>query len=105
MRPFLIRFLRGLVLGVMLLLSGIASMVCFSYDGDDDESTPPVTVELNGVLPSKKPTQIPGPRSSAAIHHIRDTQAPSFDFLAAVDPSFAQLRDKGSSQLLVPLRR
>jgi hypothetical protein len=105
MKPFLTRLLRGLVLGMMLLLSGIASMVCFSYDADGDDSTPPVTVEFNGIVPSKKSTQISRPRLSATVHHIRDVQTPSFNFVASVDFSSAELRDKGSSQLVVPLRR
>src|SRR5882724_4129994 len=105
MKPLLARILRGTVLGVMLLLSGMASMVCFSYDADGDESTPPVTVEFNGVVPSKKGIQISRPRSSAVALHIRETQPPSFDLVAANDFSSAPLRDKESPQLLVPLRR
>jgi hypothetical protein len=105
MKPFLTRILRGAVLGVMLLLSGMASMVCFSYDADGDESTPPVTVEFNGVVPSKKGIQISRPRSSAVAHHIRETQPPSFDLLASVHFLSAPALDKGSPQLLVPLRR
>src|SRR3979411_2829928 len=105
MKPLLTRFLRGAVLGIMLLLSGMASMVCFSYDADGDESTPPVTVEFSGVVPSKKGIQISRPRSSVAAHHIGDTQPPSFDFLASLQFSSAPTRDKGSPQLIVPLRR
>lgn len=80
-------------------------MVCFSYDADGDESTPPVTVEFTGVVPSKKGIQISRPRFSAAAHYIRDTQPPSFDFLASVHFPSAPALDKGSPQLLVPLRR
>ena len=105
MKPFLARILRGTVLGVMLLLSGMASMVCFSYDADGDESTPPVTVEFNGVVPSKKGIQISRPRSSAVAHHIRETQPPSVDFLASVQFLSVPALDKGSPQLVVPLRR
>jgi hypothetical protein len=105
MKPFFTRFLRGAVLGMMLLLSGMASMVCFSYDADGDESTPPVTVEFNGVVPSKKNIQISRPRSSVAVHHILDTQLASFDSLVAVNFLSAPALDTGSPQLLVPLRR
>src|SRR5579864_1616701 len=59
MKPLLTRYLRGAVLGMMLLLSGMAGMVCFSYDADGDDSTPPVTVEFNGVVPSKKVFRFP----------------------------------------------
>lgn len=80
-------------------------MVCFSYDADGDESTPPVTIEFNGVVPSKKSIQIPKPHSTAAAHHVRDEQPASLELVAANDPSSTPLRDKESPQLLVPLRR
>ena len=105
MKPLLTRFLRGAVLGMMLLLSGMAGMVCFSYDADGDESTPPVTVEFNGIVPSKKAVQVSSLRSSAVAHHVRDAQTPSPDLLASVNFSSAPTLDKGSPQLLVPLRR
>src|SRR5690349_24598688 len=82
MKLLITRFLRGAVLGMMLLLSGMASMVCFSYDADNDESTPPVTVEFNGVVPSKKSIQISRPRSSVVARHIRGTEPPSVDLAA-----------------------
>src|ERR1043166_6849997 len=83
MKLFITRFLRGAVLGMMLLLSGMASMVCFSYDADNDASTPPVTVEFNGVVPSKKGIQISGPRRSVVAHHIRGTEPSVADLAAA----------------------
>jgi len=106
MKLLITRFLRGAVFGMMLLLSGMASMVCFSYDADNDASTPPVTVEFNGVVPSKKGVQISRPRSSAVAHHVRGTEQSSFDFpasmvFAAAVPALIQ----ASPQLLVPLRR
>ena len=108
MKPLLTRYLRGAVLGMMLLLSGMAGMVCFSYDADGDESTPPVTVEFNGVVPSKKGIQVSSPRSSAVAHHARDAQP--LELLASanilsVRSSSAPALDKGSPQLVVPLRR
>jgi hypothetical protein len=90
---------------MMLLLSGLASMVCFSYDADGDESTPPVTIEFNGIVPSKKSIQIPKPHSTAATHQVRDEQPASLELLASNNFASAPLRDKESLQLLVPLRR
>src|SRR5258707_14754617 len=104
MKPLLTRYLRGAVLGMMLLLSGMAGMVCFSYDADGDESTPPVTIEFNGVVPSKKSVQIPKPQSTAAAHHVRDEQPASIEALVAEDFSSAPLLEKDPPQLLVPLR-
>jgi hypothetical protein len=105
MKPFLTRYLRGAVLGMMLLLSGMASMVCFSYDADGDESTPPVTVEFNGVVPSKKGIQVSSLRLNAVAHHVRDAQTPSPELLASVNFLSVPAFDKGSPQLVVPLRR
>src|SRR6476661_731669 len=103
MKLLITRFLRGAVLGMMLLLSGMASMVCFSYDADNDASTPPVTVEFNGVVPSKKGVQISRPRSSTVAQHIHGTEPPSFHFLAsAVHASVAPALVQSSPQLLVP---
>jgi hypothetical protein len=90
---------------MMLVLSGMAGMVCFSYDADGDESTPPVTIEFNGVVPSKKNMQIPRPHSTAAAERVRNEQPASFDLLATEDFSSAPLLDKASPQLVVPLRR
>lgn len=107
MKPLLTRYLRGAVLGMMLLLSGMAGMVCFSYDADGDDSTPPVTVEFNGVVPSKKGIQVSSPRSIAVAQHVQGAQPASPELLASV--SFlsrpATDMDKGSPQLVVPLRR
>jgi hypothetical protein len=105
MKPLLTRYLRGAVLGMMLLLSGMAGMVCFSYDADGDDSTPPVTVEFNGVVPSKKSIQLSSLRSSVVAHHVLSTQPASLDNLVAVNFSSAPAFDTGSPQLVVPLRR
>jgi hypothetical protein len=104
MNPFLTRCFRSGVLAMMVLLSGMASMICYSYDADGDESTPPVTIEFNGVVPSKKSVQIPKPQSTAAAHHVRDEQPASIEALVAEDFSSSPLLDKDSPQLRVPLR-
>jgi hypothetical protein len=107
MKPLFTRYLRGAVLGMMLLLSGMAGMVCFSYDADGDDSTPPVTVEFNGVVPSKKGIQISSPRSSAVAQYVGNVQPASTELLASVNYLSipAMDMDKGSPQLVVPLRR
>jgi hypothetical protein len=108
MKPLLTRYLRGAVLGMMLLLSGMASMVCFSYDADGDDSTPPVTVEFNGVVPSKKGIQVSSPSSSTVAHHASDAQSLELLASATVLPirsSSVPALGKDSPQLVVPLRR
>src|ERR1041384_6319912 len=105
MKPLLTRYLRGAVLGMMLLLSAMASMVCFSYDADGDDSTPPITVEINGIVPSKKAIQFSKLQSIADTHHVRDAQTASPDSqIALVFPS-AQGFDTTSAQFVLPLRR
>ena len=104
MNPFFTRCFRSCVLAMMVLLSGMASMICYSYDADGDESTPPVTIEFNGVVPSKKSVQIPKPQSAGAGHQVRDERPASIKSLVAEDFSSAPLLDKDSPQLLVPLR-
>jgi hypothetical protein len=104
MNPFFTRCFRSGVLAMMVLLSGMASMICFSYDADGDESTPPVTIEFNGVVPSKKSVQIPKPQSTAAAHHVRDEQPASIEALVAEDFASAPMLQKDPPQLLVPLR-
>jgi len=44
---------------MMLLLSGHGRYGVFSYDADGDDSTPPVTVEFNGLYPAKKVFRFP----------------------------------------------
>jgi hypothetical protein len=64
MTQFFHRIFRGTILALMLLLAGTANLVSVSYDADDDEDTPPVTVELNLVAPCKKNIpQTTGPRT------------------------------------------
>jgi hypothetical protein len=104
MNPFFTRCFRSGVLAMMVVLSGMASMICYSYDADGDESTPPVTIEFNGVVPSKKSVQIPKPQSTAAAHHVSDEQPAAIEPLVAEDFSSSPLLEKDSPQLLVPLR-
>ena len=105
MKPIFTRLLRGAVLGMMLLLSAMASMVCFSYDADGDDSTPPITVEINGIVPSKKAIQIAELQSIADTHYVRDAQAASPDSQIALAFPSAQAVDSTSLQVVLPLRR
>lgn len=101
------KYCRTAVLAMMILLSGMASMVCLSYDTDGDESTPPITVEINGIIPNKKSAQLPEPRSIEAASHSRSTERTPALAVAAVEPAFALQLDSNSLSLplLVPLRR
>lgn len=100
------KFFRTAVLAMMILLSGMAGMVCLSYDADGDASTPPVTVEINGIIPNKKSAQLPEPRSIEAATHFQSRElTPAVAAMASVEFSFAPQLDSNSLPLLVPLRR
>jgi hypothetical protein len=43
-------YLRATLLGLALLLAGLANFVSMSYDADEQDSVPPVTVELKFVV-------------------------------------------------------
>jgi hypothetical protein len=99
------KYCRTAVLAMMILLSGMASMVCLSYDTDGDESTPPITIEINGIIPNKKSTQLPEPRSIEAASHSQSVKLTPAVAMASVEPSFAPQLGSNSLPLLVPLRR
>ena len=99
------KYCRTAVLAMMILLSGMASMVCLSYDTDGDESTPPITVEINGIVPNKKSAQLPEPRSIEAASHSQSVKLTPAVAMASVEPSFAPQLGSNSLPLLVPLRR
>lgn len=108
MNSLFTKFCRTAVLAMMILLSGMASMVCLSYDTDGNESTPPVTVEINGIIPNnpgKKSVQIAEPHSIEVASHFRTVELMTATAMASVEPAFAPQFNSNSLPLLVPLRR
>jgi hypothetical protein len=105
MNSLLAKCFRSAVLAMMILLSGMASMVCFSYDADGNEATPPVTIEFNGIVPSKKSIHSPKQNPTTTAQQVRDEEPASVSLLASIEFSSTPILDKDSSQLLVPLRR
>ena len=104
MKPSLTRCFRGVVLGLMLLLAGAANLVSISYDNDNDEDTPPVTVELNLAAPVNKDVQLPKSHPSSAVFHLQDAQ-PAAGLVASLAFESAPQFHAGPPQLAVPLRR
>lgn len=98
------KVLRATVLGLMLLLAGAANLVCISYDADDDEDTPPISVELNIVTPSKRSIQLPKLHTYASAFLIPDEKS-SIELLALARFDSASHLNDGAPQLMVPLRR
>jgi hypothetical protein len=104
MAQLLRKLFRGTVLGLMLLLAGAANLVCISYDADDDEDTPPISVELNIVTPCKRSIQLPKLQIHARTFRLQD-EKPSTGLLASAQFQPAPLLNEGPPQLLLPLRR
>jgi hypothetical protein len=103
MAQFLHKLLRGSVLGMMLLLAGAANLVCLSFDADDDDDTPPISVELNIVAPCKKCIHVPKPHSHARTFRFSHEKPVTIQPASAVF-ALPILLDQESPQFLVPLR-
>jgi len=103
MSRFMHKTFRGLVLGLMLLLTGAAPLFTVSVDSDDDDDTPPITVEMNLVAPSKKSVQALADHASRQVSTTghRETFRKSV-FSSHFQPTLNV--ETGSPQLVVPLR-
>jgi hypothetical protein len=78
--------------------------VSISYDADDDDDTPPITVELSIVAPTKKAAHLIRQHSSTRVSHLRH-ETPVTEQIAAAELEPALLLEKSSPQLIIPLRR
>ena len=103
MAAFLHKSLRFAVLGLMFLLAGTANLVCVSYDTDNDEDTPPITVELSIVAPSKKDVQVATPQAPTQSFRLRD-EKPLVHEAASATLAAPTLLDQKTPELQVPLR-
>jgi hypothetical protein len=65
MASFWHKSVRCVTLGLMILLTGIAPLLTISIDNDDDDDTPPMTVEMNVVAPARKAVHLPTAEASA----------------------------------------
>lgn len=82
-------------------------MVCFSYDADNDEDTPPITIEIHVVAPDsgqQAQKHVAGQGSRSATYHLSDVK-PVMDLMASADMGAAPQFAAKSPQLVVPLRR
>jgi hypothetical protein len=95
---------RGVVLGLMLLLACGANLVCISFDTDNDEDTPPITVELSLVAP-KRSHSLPNKRAQAEVVRQKDLEAASPSLVATVYVDSMPSVNSGSPQEVIPLRR
>ena len=103
MSKFMHKAFRRSVLGMMLLITAAAPLFTFSIDADDDDDTPPITVELNLVAPVQKNVQAPADQAVRQVSSTghRDVFRKSV-FSSHYQPTLNV--EKGSPQLVVPLR-
>ena len=103
------RWIRGLLLGCMVLLAGTASYSCDSYDPDPYDDVPPVvSVEFNYVVPGRVNIRRPQNQNKRPIR-INSGSASRLLPSAEVDGLYETLAASsilhGSPQLAIPLRR
>jgi hypothetical protein len=103
MTPFLHRLFRGTVLGLMFLLAGTANLVCVSYDADDNDDTPPISIELSILAPCKKGIQVAAPHAHSQAFRLQD-EKPVISQVSSAIFATPTLLEQKSPQLLVPLR-
>ena len=104
------RWIRGLILGCMVLLAGTASFSCDSYDPNPYDDVPPVvTVEFNYVAPGQANISLPQTKNKRPFSIDSASKARQLPFaevgglyesLAVASPLL-----HGSPQGAIPLRR
>jgi hypothetical protein len=100
MTSFLHKLLRGSVLAIMILLAGAANLICVSYDADDDDDTPPVTVEMSLAAPCRKNLHIPQQQNHASLV----TGEPQAELIAPLRTESAPVFSQTAPQFVAPLR-
>ena len=94
---------RGALLGLMILLAGVAPLLTVAVDNDDDDDTPPIIVEMNLAAPSRKATQTPAAEIAQQFTAVGKGEPFSKAALSSQHHPMIQ-PVTGSSQLVVPLR-
>ena len=100
MTSFLHKLLRGSVLAVMILLAGAANLICVSYDADDDDDTPPVTVEMSLAAPCRKNLNV----AQQQKHVSAFTEETRATFMSPVESESALTSSQAAPQFVAPLR-
>ena len=103
------KWIRGFLLGCMVLLAGTASCSCDSYDPDPYDDVPPVvTVEFNYVVPGRVSIRRPQNQNKRPIRIDSENKSQQPPF-TEVDGLYETLAVPsllhGSPQWAIPLRR
>jgi hypothetical protein len=101
------RWLRGIVLGLMLFLAGTSCCWSDSYDPDPYDDIPPVvTVEFNYVVPSLVTVNATSIRVTPPQHiGVSACRMHNFAPQVFLDSSTASPLCQNPSNLVIPLRR
>jgi hypothetical protein len=94
---------RGALLGLMILLAGVAPLLTVAVDNDDDDDTPPITVEMNLGAPSRKAAQTTAPEITQQFVAVSEGEPRSQAVLSSQHHLIIR-PVTGSPQLVVPLR-
>jgi hypothetical protein len=103
------RWIRGLVLGCMVLLAGTASCWSDSYDPDPYDDTPPVvSVEFHYVVPGRVSLRRPQNQNKRPFRlesGSKSLQMPFVEVAGLYESLVASPILHGSPQWAIPLRR
>jgi hypothetical protein len=103
------KWIRGLVLGCMVLLAGTASCSSDSYDPDPYDDVPPVvTVDFNYVVPGRITIRLPQNQNKRPFRIDSESKSRPLPFakMSGVYQSLAAFPLLyGSPQGAIPLRR
>jgi hypothetical protein len=98
------KYLRRTALATMLLVAACANCFCVSYDANDDDDVPPVTIELKFVSPAGRSV---GSRQAQSTESSKSAQPLTSHSLliAGHDQQRAGALHDEAPQIVVPLRR
>lgn len=103
------RWIRGFVLGCMVLLAGAASCSSDSYDPDPYDDVPPVvTVEFNYVIPGRISIRLPQTQNKRPLRldsGSKSQQLRHAEVAGLYESLVASPLLHGSPQWAIPLRR
>jgi hypothetical protein len=103
------KWIRGLLLGCMVMLAGTASCSCDRYDPDPYDDVPPVvTVEFNYVVPGRINIRRPQNQNKRPIRVYsgnKSQQPPVAEVGGLYEALVASPLLHGSPQWAIPLRR